>query len=344
MRSDTTTGRPAGLAAPGEFVIAGGVRVHYLRQGEGRPVVYVHGAKGSVYDFTLSVGGRLAQRYTAVAMDRPGSGFSGRPASGENSPQAQAAVLRAAAAELGLERPLLIGHSLGAAVALAWALDAPDDVAAVVTLGGYVLPLGGPPPWVVALIRSPAVLRGVGALGRSRVGRPLASFAVKRAFSPGAPPPEYVAVAPRLALETANLISDGEDRKAAEEGLAALRPRYADLATPLVIVVGAEDRMVPPSVSERLHALVPGSEFVRLPGAGHMPQFTAPDAVVAAVDRAAELADVVPAVASPGRPGSLDNGRARRGASGALYPQSATAGLNSRPRGRSARLSAVSRR
>ena len=120
-----------------------------------RPVVYVHGAKGSVYDFTLSVGTRLAERYAAVAMDRPGSGSAARPAKGENSPQAQAAVLRAAAAELGLERPILLGHSLGAAVALAWALDAPDDVAAVVTLCGYVLPLGGPPPWVVALLRSP---------------------------------------------------------------------------------------------------------------------------------------------------------------------------------------------
>ena len=142
--------------------------MHYVRAGEGRPVVYVHGAKGSVYDFTLSVGGRLAQRYAAVAMDRPGSGFSGRPADGENSPQAQAAVLRAAAAELGLERPILIGHSLGAAVALAWALAAPRDVAAVVTLGGYVLPIGGHPAWVVALLRSPTALRAVGALGRSR--------------------------------------------------------------------------------------------------------------------------------------------------------------------------------
>ena len=176
-------------------------------------------------------------------------------------------------------------------------------MAAVVTLGGYVLPLGGPPPWVVALLRSPTALRGLGALGRSRVGRPLVESAVKRAFSPGAAPPEYVAVAPRLALQTANLIGDGEDRKAAEEGLAALRPRYPGLAVPLVIVVGAQDRMVPPSVSERLHALVPGSELVRVPGAGHMPQFTAPDAVVAAVDRAAELAGVVPAVASLGARG-----------------------------------------
>jgi pimeloyl-ACP methyl ester carboxylesterase len=289
-------GRPP---APGAFVTAAGVRVHYARRGEGTPLVYVHGAKGSVYDFTLSVGDRLARRYTAVAMDRPGSGFSSRPAGGDTTPQGQAAVLRAAAAQLGLERPILLGHSLGAAVALAWALDAPEEVAAVVTLGGYVLPLGGPPPWVVALLRHPLPLRAVGALGRSRLGRPLVRAAVERAFSPGRPPEEYLRVAPRLALEDSALINDGEDRKVMEEGLAALRPRYADLRAPLVIVVGAEDRMVPPAVSERLHELVPGSELVRVSGAGHMPQFTAPDAVIAAVDRAAALAGEAPTFASP---------------------------------------------
>ena len=69
---------------------------------------------------------------------------------------------------------------------------------------------------------------------------------------------------------------------------------------PLVILVGAEDRMVPPALSLRLHAMVPGSELVRIPGAGHMPQFTAPDAVVAAVDRAAALAGAASPFASPG--------------------------------------------
>ena len=158
---------------PGSFVVSGGVRIHCVVAGSGPPLVYVHGAKGSTFDFTLSVGPRLAQKYTAVAMDRPGSGYSGRPVAGGNGPEAQAAVLRAAAAQLGLERPLLVGHSFGAAVALAWALDAPDDVAAVVTLGAYALPLGGPPPWVVSMMRSRTLLRGVGALGRSRLGRPL---------------------------------------------------------------------------------------------------------------------------------------------------------------------------
>jgi pimeloyl-ACP methyl ester carboxylesterase len=274
---------------PGDFVTAAGIPVHYVRRGVGPPVVYIHGAKGSVYDLMLSIGDHLAERYTAVAFDRPGSGFSGRSPRDGGSPQAQAAVLRAAAAGLGLERPLLVGHSFGAAVALAWALDAPGEVAAVVTLGGYVLPLGGPPPWVVALMRSRTTLRTVGLLGRSRLGRPLVDSALRRAFFPGRPPADYVRIAPALALDEARLINDGDDRKSAEAGLRALQTRYARLDVPVVVVVGAQDRMVPPSTSEKLHALVPRAEIVRLPASGHMPQFTEPDAVLAAVDRAAEL-------------------------------------------------------
>ena len=274
---------------PGDFVRAAGVPVHYVMHGRGRPVIYIHGAKSSVFDFLLSLADRVAARYTAVAFDRPGAGFSGRAAQDGGSPQAQAAVLRAAAAELGLRRPILLGHSLGAAVALAWALDAPGEVAAVVTLGGYVLPLGGPPPWVVAVARSRTMLKALGGIGRSRFGRPLVDSALRRVFFPDPPPADYARLAPALALDEARLLNDGEDRKSAEAGLRALAPRYAELAIPVVVVVGEQDRVVPTRSSFELHRLLPHSELVLLAATGHMPHFTRPDAVMAAVDRAAEL-------------------------------------------------------
>jgi len=300
MKGAMKPGITEALRPQGAFVTALDVPVHYVMSGSGRPVIYIHGAKSSVYDFTLSIAGDLATRYTAVAFDRPGAGFSGRPSGDAGSPQAQAAVLRAAAGELGLERPILLGHSFGAAVALAWALDAQDEVGAVVTLGGYVLPLGGPPPWVVALMRSPAVLKGVGRVGRSRLGRPLVDSALRRAFYPGDVPAEYARVTPALALDDARLVHDGEDRKSAEDGLRALAPRYPGLEIPVVIVVGDQDRMVPPRTSAQLHVLLPHSELVHVPDAGHLPQFTRPDAVLAAVDRAAELADVRSTAELPG--------------------------------------------
>ncbi len=67
---------------PGSFVDAGGVRIHCVCAGSGPSLMYVHGAKSSVFDFTLSVGRRLAERHTTLAMGRPGSGDSGRPAAG----------------------------------------------------------------------------------------------------------------------------------------------------------------------------------------------------------------------------------------------------------------------
>ena len=291
---------------PGGFVTAAGVRLHYVRSGEGPALVYVHGAKGSFHDFTLSVGPRLARDHTAVAIDRPGSGYSGRPSAGANSPQAQATVLRAAAAALGLERPLLVGHSMGAAVALAWALDDPAGVAAVVTLGGHVVPLdgAGPPAWAGALMRSRTVLRAFGAFARSRAGRPFVRAGLRRVFAPGPVPEEYVRLAPPLAFSEANLLHDGEDSAATDEGLHALEAKYPSLEVPLVIVAGAQDGAVPPASSERLHRLVPGSELVLVPGCGHMPQFTAPGAVVTAVERAAALAGLgAPPAGRDDRPG-----------------------------------------
>ncbi|HET6475627.1 MAG TPA: alpha/beta hydrolase [Thermoleophilia bacterium] len=302
MEPTSSSRKRAAPAPPGDFITAGGARVHYVRSGDGPPVVYIHGAKGSVYDCLLSIGPTLAERYTVTAFDRPGSGFSRRPTGGGMTPQAQASVLRAAAVGLGIERPVLIGHSLGAAVALAWAVAAPESIAAVVTLGGYVLPLGGR-PWVGALLRSPTIVAVTGGLGRSRLGRPLVDAALRRAFAPGPVPADYERIAPILALDRANLAGDGEDRRSAEAGLRALQPLYPSLAVPLVIVVGADDRMVPPSTSRRLHAIVPGSEFIELPGAGHLPQFTTPGAVLAAVDHAAELGGVEPHVCFSPPPG-----------------------------------------
>jgi pimeloyl-ACP methyl ester carboxylesterase len=288
---DTAVRRYEAGRPPGAFVCPGAVPIHYVMSGDGRPVVYIHGAKSSVFDFLLSLADRVATRYTAVAFDRPGAGYSSRATHDGGSPQAQAAVLRAAAAELGLRRPILIGHSFGAAVALAWALDAPDDVAAVVTLGGYVLPLGGPPPWVVAAARSRTTLKVLGGIGRSRLGRPLVGSALRRVFFPDTPPAEYARLAPALALDAARLVNDGEDRKSAEAALRSLAPRYADLAVPVVIVVGEQDRVVPPRSSFELHRLLPRSELVPLPATGHMPQFTRPDAVMTAVDRAAAISE-----------------------------------------------------
>ena len=75
-----------------------------------------------------------------------------------------------------------------------------------------------------------------------------------------------------------------------DSGLQTVYKEFPSLRAPLVIVTGRADHVLSPAESLSLHRLVPGSEFVMLPASGHMPHFAEPEAVIAAIDRARQLA------------------------------------------------------
>jgi pimeloyl-ACP methyl ester carboxylesterase len=123
----------------GRMIAAGGERLHYVEAGRGQPVVLLHGNGGLADDFLASgLLALLVQRHRVIAFDRPGFGYSGSLPT--RSPEAQAVLLRRAADALGATRPVVVGHSSGALVATAWGLAAPDDVAGLVLLAGYLSP------------------------------------------------------------------------------------------------------------------------------------------------------------------------------------------------------------
>ena len=125
----------------GRFVTVDGVRLHYVEKGEGPPVVLLHGNMVTAEDFqTSGVLDLLATQHRVIAFDRPGFGYSDRPHGSAWSARAQADLLGAALVVLGINRPIVFGHSWGAAVALALALNHPDDLRGLVLLSGYCYP------------------------------------------------------------------------------------------------------------------------------------------------------------------------------------------------------------
>ena len=125
----------------GRFATVDGVELHYIEKGEGPPVVLLHGNLVTAEDFrTSGVLGLLARRHRVIAFDRPGFGYSDRPRGSAWSARAQADLLRSALDVLDIRRPVVLGHSWGAAVALALALNHPDDVRGLVLLSGYYYP------------------------------------------------------------------------------------------------------------------------------------------------------------------------------------------------------------
>ncbi len=158
---------------------------------------------------------------------------------------------------LGIRRAVVVAHSAGAPVALALALDHPADVAAVVTLGGYMFSIRDPARAPNRLLTLPVL----GTLVRWTVVVPLglllSGVVLRHVFAPDPPDPAYARLAPGLALRPAHMASDARDLPDVEAGLRALAPRYAEIETPVVAVHGLADRVVSAAQAVRLCERVP---------------------------------------------------------------------------------------
>ena len=134
----------------GKFVEVDGVRLRYTEKGEGPALVLLHGNGLLATDFELSgVLAAAARSYRVITFDRPGFGHSERPGNNSWTPEAQALLFYQALHQLGVERPIVLGHSWGTLVALAMALDFPRYVRAITLVSGYSYPSACPD--VVAL-------------------------------------------------------------------------------------------------------------------------------------------------------------------------------------------------
>jgi pimeloyl-ACP methyl ester carboxylesterase len=268
----------------GSFIEIDGVRLHYVVRGQGDTVVVLHGNGSNVLDLELSgLLDRVAERYRVLAFDRPGFGYSARPRSTIWSPGAQARLLRNALRELGVQRPVIAGHSAGAQVALAMALQAPDEVRSLALLSGYYFPSA----------RLDALLMGASALPLLRhavspwLGRLLWKRITRRLFAPSPIPASFRAYPAWMSLRPSALRAGAAEGMLMVAAAAAMQRRYAELEVPVVIMAGTDDQYIDSGWNSlRLHSHLAGSELTLSPGAGHMVHHIVPEEVMAAIDAA----------------------------------------------------------
>ena len=269
----------------GSFVEVDDTRLHYVARGDGQPLVLLHGL-GAMADDFISSGllERAAAHYRVVAFDRPGYGHSQPVARRRSTPWAQAALLRAALRKLELRRPIILGHSWGTLPAIAFALQYPGAVRSLALVSGYYFPTAR----LDAALMGPPAIPLIGDLMRYTVspllGRALWPAFLRLLFSP-APPPAHGPVPVWMALRPSQLRTVAMESVLTVPAAALLSRRYAQLALPVTLVAGADDRYVrPKGHSVRLHALLPNARLVLVPGAGHMVHHTSPDTVLSAIE------------------------------------------------------------
>lgn len=246
-------------------------------------VILVHGAGLDHRDWTYAFIDDLPADRRVLAFDRPGFGRSERPRGAASAlPATQARLLRGAALALGVRQAVLVGHSWGGAVVMAWALDAPERVCGVASLAGAVA------PWSLATAvengrrMHDAAVRALGSGGL----REASIEALRESFAPDPIPDGYVDhVRTELNPLTGPAAATIADVSTINGALALMAPRYTSLLTPVELVYGEEDRILPAAEQIAIAPRLARAHVTLLPGVGHMLHHTARAASLAAIDR-----------------------------------------------------------
>jgi pimeloyl-ACP methyl ester carboxylesterase len=254
-----------------EHVEVGGRHIAYASRGAGPPLVLLHGILQDSRQWTRQLDA-LADAFTVVAWDAPGCGGSPDPPATWRMPE-YADCLAGLVEALDLERPCLIGLSWGGVLALELCRRRPDLPGRLVLAGAYAGWPGSLPPAEVAA-RLESCLREAG-LPAER-------------FVPGWLPGLLTEAAPQalageVAATMADFHPDGYRVMARAVAEADLRDVLPQIAVPTLLLWGEADRRAPLQVAEALHAAIPRSELVALPGVGHLSNMEAPERFTAAV-------------------------------------------------------------
>lgn len=281
----------------GQILTVDGRRVHAVVMGQGPDLVLIHGAGGNLRDFTFDLAARLAGQYRVILFDRPGAGYTDRAdtdyeslwTTTAESPQEQAELLMKAAGQLGAVRPIVLGHSYGATVAIAWAVYHPDRIAALIDVSGPVMPWPGGLSWFYNVNGSLVGGVMVPPLITAFATQTMIDDSLTGVFAPNPVPEGYAdSFGVPLSLRRAAIRANARQVSTLRPEVVRMSPLYPQITIPVEIVHGDADTTVPLAIhSEPLSRLVPGAHLTVLPGVGHMPHHADPAAVIAAIDRAA---------------------------------------------------------
>ena len=223
-------------------------------------LVFIHGSgsNSSVWSFQYA---NLHQDFNIAAINLPGHGQS--EGDGEQDIGIYVGILKEILDVLKLKRPVLIGHSLGAAIALGFAAAWPAEISGIVTAGGgLTMPVN--PDIIKGFLSQPDVIMDIICkISLAKANRPVFYDAI------------------RASIAEARIEVMAGDMTACSKF--DIRGELDKIKTPVLVICGTEDKMTPPASSEQIAAGIAGAKLVLIEGAGHMAMMEKPDAFNKAV-------------------------------------------------------------
>jgi pimeloyl-ACP methyl ester carboxylesterase len=238
-------------------------------------IAFIHGAGDSaaIWEHQLAAFGPPAAAHRVLALDLPGHGAR-QAERAHTDHTANAAEVERALQAAGMEHVVLVGHSMGGAVALTYALGGPDGTAPPARLRALVLVASGARlrmhPDFLAAARARAEATPEAVIAQL----PEPAVPLERCLAPGASPALVAWLRAHSGQATAQaLYADFLANNAFD-----VMDRLGAIRVPTLVIGGAEDTMTPPRFLQYLAEHIPGAQLVLLPGVGHYPMAEQPEA------------------------------------------------------------------
>ena len=260
------------VPAIGRILNLNGLRSHGYVEGDGsQDIVFIHGAFINLRDWVFAT--RLLSKLDSrlIYIDRPGFGYSERDESKWDA-ERQAAQARAYVKNIYGKNLILVGHSWGASVAMAWAAKFPKEVKGVVSIAGLNMPFSG----VSKLANDLGLFRLAYELYFSSVAKRAESGSIEkfaaRMFQPQGIPTGYLDyVGSELSRRRSTLKANKDDLLFASKALKQNFASYGRIEMPVEIIHGKEDFLLPfKSQAVGFNEVIPNSRLHILPNVGHM--------------------------------------------------------------------------
>ncbi len=274
----------------GEWVEVEGERIHAFtagpRDADKPPVVLIHGASANLLDMKMSLGEPLSRDRFVVMVDRPGRGYSERPKHGY-ALDVQARIIHGVVQSYGLKNPLIVGQSLGGAVALNYALQYQEEMSGLVLLA----PVSHQWPGGIAWYNSASQIPVVGFLLRRLVipvyGQLAAEDGIEETFLPDAAPENYYQRSGlALLFRPGDFKSNASDIAHLKQEIIRQQDRYGELQLPVAIMTGISDTTVSPEIhSKTLATQIDGATLTLFPDTGHALHHSQTEKIIETIDR-----------------------------------------------------------
>lgn len=247
----------------------------YCRPGERPQLVFVHGLGGDLDAWQFVREPLLQTGYSAVALDLRGHGYSGHPTywSAYKLSRFNDDIAAVLAAER-LERPVLVGHSGGAIVALNYALAHQEQLGGLVLLAGSYGPPGYMRNWLLRLVSQ--ALLSVGAL---------VSYRTKQAWRSPYPAGKHHKEFEWYGLGRTLYHNSLRSYLLTTKALLTLSVwhKLPTVTVPTLLVAGEKDGIYPLSIARTMHERIKTARLVTIPDANHVVILNNPQEVVAAL-------------------------------------------------------------